>query len=40
MNNLTRLMAALEGLSNEKLRLVLLFAEFLAKEGCEHEQQE
>ena len=45
MDNLARLMAALNGLSVEKLRLVLRFVEFLveaevlAKEGGEHEQR-
>ena len=32
MDNLARLMATLEGLSLAELRLVLRFAEFLAKE--------
>ena len=32
MDNLARLMAALEGLSLAELRLLLWFAEFLAKE--------
>lgn len=32
MDNLARLMAALEGLSIEKLRLVLRFAELLAED--------
>lgn len=32
MGNLARLMAILEGMSSEKLRLVLRFAELLAKQ--------
>lgn len=35
MDNLAKLMASLEGLSIEQLRLVLRFAEFLAKEQVE-----